>query len=80
MLKFIIESCPNLACHGLFTIGAKEDQTLDFETLKKLTQDLSLKYSIGLKMNMGMSNDFEQAIKYGSSFIRVGSSIFGSRY
>ena len=28
---------------------------------------------------MGMSNDFEEAIKLGSTNIRVGSSIFGAR-
>ena len=28
---------------------------------------------------MGMSNDFEEAIKMGSTNIRVGSSIFGAR-
>ena len=28
---------------------------------------------------MGMSKDFEEAIKMGSTNVRVGSSIFGSR-
>ena len=28
---------------------------------------------------MGMSNDFELAIRYGATFIRVGSAIFGQR-
>ena len=27
-------------------------------------------------LSMGMSNDFETAIKCGSTFVRVGSSIF----
>ncbi|KAK4050485.1 hypothetical protein OIO90_005068 [Microbotryomycetes sp. JL221] len=33
----------------------------------------------GLELSMGMSEDFEQAIKQGSSNVRVGSKIFGAR-
>ena len=36
--------------------------------------------SIGLKnMSMGMSADYLDAIKHESTFVRIGSSIFGSR-
>ena len=30
-------------------------------------------------LSMGMSNDFEIAIQNGSTFVRVGSAIFGQR-
>lgn len=33
----------------------------------------------GLELSMGMSGDFEVAIREGSSNVRVGSSIFGAR-
>tara|TARA_Y100000389_G_scaffold175836_1_gene186903 strand:- start:3440 stop:4096 length:657 start_codon:yes stop_codon:yes gene_type:complete len=40
----------------------------------------NLKNKIGLKeLSMGMSSDYLTAIKYGASFIRVGSKIFGKR-
>lgn len=32
-----------------------------------------------LGLSMGMSHDFEQAIEYGASYIRPGSTIFGAR-
>ncbi len=32
-----------------------------------------------IELSMGMSNDFEEAIRMGSTNIRVGSSIFGAR-
>ena len=32
-----------------------------------------------LELSMGMSKDFEDAIRLGSTNVRVGSSIFGSR-
>ena len=36
--------------------------------------------SLGLKeISMGMSGDFEKAIKYNSTFVRIGSAIFGER-
>ena len=38
------------------------------------------KTSLGLKeIIMGMSGDFEKAIKYNSTFVRIGSAIFGER-
>ena len=29
--------------------------------------------------SMGMSNDFQEALKYETTFVRIGSSIFGNR-
>ena len=41
---------------------------------------LKLKNSIGLsELSMGMSSDYLQAIEYGSTFLRIGSKIFGNR-
>ena len=36
--------------------------------------------SLGLEhLSMGMSADYEKAIKFRSTFVRIGSAIFGSR-
>jgi len=41
---------------------------------------LKLKKLIGVKeLSMGMSADYLEAVKFGSSFVRIGSKIFGSR-
>ena len=45
-----------------------------FIELQHLASNLSLK-----KLSMGMSNDYLIAAKCGSSFLRIGSNIFGSR-
>ncbi len=45
-----------------------------FLKLKKLNDDTYLK-----DLSMGMSDDFEIAIKLGSTFVRVGTAIFGKR-
>ena len=45
-----------------------------FLKLKQLNEDSYLK-----DLSMGMSEDFEIAIKLGSTYVRVGNSIFGQR-
>ena len=45
-----------------------------FKRLRKLCDQLNLKHA-----SMGMSNDFESAIKHGATFIRIGTGIFGER-
>ena len=44
----------------------------------KLMEDLIINYNLR-DLSMGMSGDYLEAIKYKSTYIRVGSSIFGSR-
>ena len=44
------------------------------------TKMLDLKNSLDLKeLSMGMSSDYLEAIEYGSTFVRIGSKIFGNR-
>ena len=45
-----------------------------FKKMKELKDQLKLK-----ELSMGMSSDYLEAIEFGSSFIRVGSKIFGKR-
>jgi pyridoxal phosphate enzyme (YggS family) len=50
------------------------DPEIYFEEMNKLNKNFGLK-----ELSMGMSSDFLIAIKHSSSFIRVGSNIFGKR-
>ena len=45
-----------------------------FKSKNELNNSLALK-----SLSMGMSADYVEAVKYGSTFVRIGSSIFGSR-
>ena len=45
-----------------------------FKSLNDLKNSLALK-----ELSMGMSQDYEIAVKYGATFVRIGSSIFGPR-
>jgi pyridoxal phosphate enzyme (YggS family) len=65
----------NLAVEGLMCIPpAEEDAAPHFALLAKLARDHDLKY-----LSMGMSGDFELAVKFGATHVRVGSAIFGER-
>ena len=45
-----------------------------FDKMQKLKKALPIK-----QLSMGMSADYIDAIKYGSTFVRIGSKIFGER-
>ena len=45
-----------------------------FKEMNKLNQDLGFS-----ELSMGMSSDFLLAAKYQSTFVRIGSGIFGQR-
>ena len=49
-------------------------QRLFNETKSKNYKNVEMK-----ELSMGMSGDFETAIKYGSTMVRIGSAIFGKR-
>jgi pyridoxal phosphate enzyme (YggS family) len=51
-----------------------EEPAVHFAFLAKLAGELGLK-----GLSMGMSDDFETAIAFGATHVRVGSAIFGSR-
>ena len=53
-----------------------------FEKVRALYVDISEKlYDNQFEyLSMGMSGDFEDAIRAGATMVRVGSSIFGQRY
>ena len=53
---------------------ANKDPKIFFQELNLLNQKLNLK-----ELSMGMSSDYLTAVKYLSTYVRVGSSIFGQR-
>lgn len=59
-----------------------ENENEDFVTLKEqrdlVAKELGLSED-DLELSMGMSDDYEGAIRLGSGEVRVGSTIFGER-
>ncbi len=74
----IKESCPQLKLKGIMSIGAHVDDEKviqqSFESTYKVYD--SVKKDTATICSMGMSNDYELAIKCGSNLVRIGSKIF----
>ncbi len=51
-----------------------EEPAVHFAFLEKLAREIGVE-----KLSMGMSGDFEAAIAFGATHVRVGSAIFGDR-
>ena len=76
--KDFVALCRNelgLNVEGLMCIPpAEEYPGPHFALLQKLARECGLE-----KLSMGMSGDFETAIEFGATSVRVGSALFGSR-
>ncbi len=65
----------DLPLKGLMCIPpAEETPSLHFALLRKLAERNGL-----TGLSMGMSGDFEEAVAFGATHVRVGSAIFGDR-
>jgi uncharacterized pyridoxal phosphate-containing UPF0001 family protein len=58
---------------------ALSDLKQTFKKIKMLTDRLIENYENLTEISMGMSRDFELAIKEGSTIVRLGETIFGAR-
>ena len=77
-LNEFVKECVNLNLNiiGLMCIPpANKDPKIYFAKMIDLLNETQLK-----KLSMGMSGDYLDALNYSSSFIRVGSKIFGKRF
>ncbi len=71
--KFVISL--NIPVKGLMCLPpVDEEPSIHFCILRELANKFELN-----DLSMGMSMDFEKAINFGSSYLRIGSSFFGKR-
>ncbi len=65
----------NLNVIGLMVIPPNDNNpSRYFEKISKLNSNLGLEH-----LSMGMSSDYEAAVKFNSTFLRIGSGILGER-
>lgn len=65
----------NLSVLGLMAIPPNDKETENhFKRLSELNKQFNFQ-----QLSIGMSNDYLLAVKYGASYVRIGSAIFGSR-
>jgi len=90
LCRHIREKCPHLQLAGMMTIGAiarsqastPETENQDFVALREARDNVAKELGIEVKeleLSMGMSSDFEAALRQGSDEVRVGTTIFGER-
>ena len=63
--------------------GEKSEIAKFFIKIYEIFVDISAKKIDNIDMrflSMGMSDDFEEAIKYGSNIVRIGRAVFGERF
>lgn len=77
-----ISSLPNIQLVGLMAIPAPAvngDNQQAFAAMQQLSAALQAEFPQADQLSMGMSDDWQQAVLFGATMIRLGSAIFGAR-
>ena len=76
--KEIQKTCPQIKLKGIMSIGAHSLEEKEIEKSFNISHDIykKLQKEGASICSMGMSSDYELAIKCGSNLVRVGSAIF----
>ena len=77
-----ISELENLRLRGLMAIppiGAEESIYARMKELYETLRAKDLPNSAADTLSMGMSGDYELAVKHGSTLVRIGSALFGAR-
>ena len=77
-------ACKNLEVQGLMTVAPLGDVAtvarVTFETLRTLRDQLQTRFGVALpELSMGMSGDLEEAVRAGSTLVRIGTALYGVR-
>ena len=82
----LAKTLSHVSVRGIMTIppadATREENMVYFRKVQALYVDINTKvYDNKMEyISMGMSGDFEDAIRAGSNMVRVGTAIFGQRY
>jgi pyridoxal phosphate enzyme (YggS family) len=77
-----IATLPHLQLAGLMAIPApavNQDNSAAFAKMQQLSAQLQQKYPQANMLSMGMTDDWQQALTFGATMIRLGTAIFGAR-
>ena len=78
-LANIVNNCEKLTLRGIMAIPEKNAEDTCYEQMQNLFNQLKSKYPSVDTLSLGMSNDLNKAIAHGSTMVRIGTAIFGSR-
>jgi len=81
-LAKVIAELPQLELIGLMAIpepAISGDNRQAFQAMAELSAQLTDIYPKACQLSMGMSDDWQQALTFGATMIRLGTAIFGHR-
>lgn len=78
-LAEVVDNCDKLTLRGLMAIPEKNAGEASYQKMQHLFNKLQAQYPTVDTLSMGMSNDLAIAITHGSTMVRIGSAIFGTR-
>ena len=81
-LAKVINDLPQLELIGLMAIpepAVAGDNRQAFQAMVDLSKQLTTIYPQANQLSMGMSDDWQQALTFGATMIRLGTAIFGHR-
>ncbi|MCM1314374.1 MAG: YggS family pyridoxal phosphate-dependent enzyme [Prevotella sp.] len=77
-----ISQFEGIRVRGLMTIPPPSDSDIFLGRMQELFNTISVQKKLIVSMDtlsMGMTNDYAEAIKYGSNIVRIGTGLFGAR-
>lgn len=74
-----IAQLPGLRLRGLMAIPDALQSDAPFAAMRLLFEQVSASHPGIDTLSMGMSGDLEHAVRHGSTMVRIGSALFGSR-
>ena len=79
-LALSIEKLPGVSLQGLMAVAPLTSPLSDsFARLRAIQDEFKAVYKNATYLSAGMSGDYEMAISYGATHLRIGSSILGNR-
>jgi pyridoxal phosphate enzyme (YggS family) len=74
-----VANLPQLQLKGLMAIPEPGKGADAFAQMQKLSLQLQQQHPDAKELSMGMSDDWQDALRFGSTMIRLGTAIFGAR-
>ncbi len=75
-----VVAVPHLELLGVMAVASLDgEEERDFDKVARLSEQLRVAHPTAKNISAGMSNDFELAIDYGATHLRIGTAITGKR-
>lgn len=75
-----VAAIPGIELQGVMGVAALDrDPRIDFETIARCSEQLKTQHPGARFISAGMSHDFEQALEFGATHLRIGTAITGKR-